>query len=310
MLKQEIKRIYNIDVIKVIFLGKSDNSAFRTETLTNKYLLKFHSGNDSKTMIESELKWIEAINKDTKLEVQCPIKNSEGELVTSLFDHLGNHSFCTLQSWIEGELLQTQPTDQQIEGLANLMVTLHNQAAYWNEPETFSRPIFNYEHLLNSLKQLSILIKVDVLTSEHYEIFQKITNKIHLVIHKQDINSNTWGIIHSDLHEGNYIINNGKPYAIDFSCCGFGFYLFDIAETFLHLNPNSQIKFIHYYQKKRKLQEDYHEVMEAFFLWQIIRNFAFLSKNKKEYKYLTETIPFVIENFCIKYLDGERFLLK
>ncbi|WP_077595985.1 phosphotransferase [Oceanobacillus kimchii] len=310
MVEQELKRLYNIDVKNVVFLGRSDNVTFRVDTLRNKYLLKLHLGSNSKSMIESELMWLEAINKDTNLKVQSPIKNLEGKFVTNLIDRTDNHSFWTLQSWIEGELLQEQPTDQEIKELAHLMVTLHDHATHWNVPESFSRPIFNTEHLVNSSEQLSKLIQVNVLTSEHYEIFQKVTNKILPVIHIQDINSNTWGMIHSDLHEGNYVIDNGKPYAIDFSGCGFGFYLFDIAETFLHLNPNNQKKFVHFYQKKRKLQEDYHEVLEAFFLWQIIRNFAFLSKNHEEFEYLSKAIPYVVENFCLKYLVEDRFLLR
>ncbi|RKL68433.1 aminoglycoside phosphotransferase [Salipaludibacillus neizhouensis] len=309
IVEQEIKRLYNIDVKNVVFLGRSDNVTFRVDTLSGKYLLKLHLGSNSKSMIESELMWLTAINQDTNLKVQSPIKNVDGEFVTT-FNVKGNHSFWTLQSWIEGELLQEQPTTQEIEELANLMVTLHEHSTNWSVPESFSRPIFNTEHLLISSEELSTLIQVDVLTSEHYKIFQKVTNKIIPIIDIQDINSNTWGMIHSDLHESNYVLDNGTAYAIDFSCCGFGFYLFDIAETFLHINPDNQNKFIHFYQKKRKLQRDYHEVLEAFFLWQIIRNFALLSKNHEEFEYLSKTIPFVVENFCIKYLDDVRFLLK
>ncbi|WP_088102962.1 phosphotransferase [Halalkalibacter urbisdiaboli] len=309
MIEQEIKRLYKVDVKNVVFLGRSDNEAYRIETLSNKYLLKVHLGRNDKSMIESEMMWLKAIQDDTNLEIQCPIKNSQGTYVTDLIDSNDNHSLWTLQDWLEGEVLQEQPNEQVIENLAHVMATLHNHANHWNVPETFSRPQFNAEHLLNSLKQLSILVSENVVTPDQYEFFKRTSDKILPVIYRENTNSNYWGIIHSDLHEGNYIIKNGIPHAIDFSCCGFGFYLFDIAETFLHLNPNSQKKFIHFYTKKRKLQEDYPEILESFFLWQILRNFAFLSKNKEEYKYLTETIPFVIENFCIKYLDGERFLL-
>lgn len=309
MIESELSKSYNIDVKNVVFLGESDNVTYRIDTLSNQYLLKLHLGNNSEAIIDSELIWLEAINQDTDLKVQTPIKNVDDKFVTNIFDDTGNQSLWTLQSWLEGEILQRQPNEQEIEELARLMAALHNHAEDWSIPESFSRPVFNEEHLISSSEELAALIQANVLTAEHYEVFQKVSNKILSVIHMQDIQPSTWGMIHSDLHEGNYVIDKGKPYAIDFSGCGFGFYLFDIAETFLHLNPDNQKKFIHFYQKHRKLQKDYHEVLEAFFLWQIIRNFAFLSKNEEEFEYLTKAIPHVIEKFCVEFLGGSHFLL-
>ena len=34
-----------------------------------------------------------------------------------------------------------------------------------------------------------------------------------------------WGLIHADLHEGNYLFHNEQIRPIDFYRCGFGYYL-------------------------------------------------------------------------------------
>lgn len=72
--------------------------------------------------------------------------------------------------------------------------------------------------------------------------------------------------------------------------------------------PKSREKIFTYYQQERNMQGDYCELLEAFFIWAIIRNFAFLSKNVNEHNELAKTIPMVVEKFCRNYLKQKRFL--
>lgn len=295
---------------KVTYLGKSDNVTFCIETVdTKKYLLKLHMETNSKSVIESEFLWLEELEANTNLKVQRPVRNINNLLTTKIIDEkTSKHSYWTLQVWIEGDALNRQPTDVELEKLAQLMVTLHGHSICWNVPELFERPYYNDENLLSSLNQLKQRLPLNIMSSEDYNVLHKTTDKIVKVIRSQDKNSDTWGIIHSDIHESNYVFNQGNPSIIDFSSCGFGFYLFDIAETFLHLMPKSREKFLHYYQQERNLQGDYCELLEAFFIWAIIRNFAFLSKNVKEHNELAKTIPMIVGKFCHEYLKEERFL--
>lgn len=309
--EEELIRYYNLDTIKKVeYLGKSDNITFRIDMINGKkYLLKLHMGTKSKRYIESELLWLEELETSTDLKVQTPIRNINNQFITKINDHqTGDHAYWTLQNWIKGETLKRQPTDAEIEKLAHLLVTLHRNSLSWCVPETFERPYYNAENLLGSLTQLKQLLSLHVISIDDFKILQKTTDKIKSVIHSQNKNNDTWGMIHSDIHESNYVMNQGQPSIIDFSSCGFGYYLFDMAETLLHLFPNNREKFITYYQKERKLKGDYTEVLAAFFIWAIIRNFAFLSKNRNEHNELAKSIPFVVENFCRKYLNGENFL--
>lgn len=50
-------------------------------------------------------------------------------------------------------------------------------------------------------------------------------------------------------------------------------------------------------------------LLESYFIWAILRNFAFLSVNPLEHEALSQTIPYVIEHYCKKYLKEELFLL-
>jgi Ser/Thr protein kinase RdoA (MazF antagonist) len=309
LLVRALENFYDLQVQTLEFLGRSDNLAYKISAADKKYLYKIHLGDTTKELISSELKWLLALNNETHLTVQVPIYNAEGELVSVIRNEEQESYCCTLQRWVDGKHIQGQPTEKEIYGLANLMATLHDHSSEWIVPQNFTRPIYDVSNVENSIKQLSVLLEEKVINAEDYNVLLNVSDKLKAVIIEQDINEHTWGIIHSDLHEGNYILRDGTAYAIDFSCCGFGFYLFDIAETFLHLNQENQKRFIRFYKKRRNLQENYKIVLEIFFLWQIIRNLSFLSQNKAEYEYLGQEIPYVVRNFCLHFLSGKRFLL-
>jgi len=256
-IEEELIKHYDIkSVNKVTYLGKSDNVTFCIETDDGKkHLLKRHAEANSISVIESELIWLEALEANTNLKVQSPVRNINNQLTTKIIDEKTcNPSFWTLQVWIEGETLNRQPTDFELEKLAQLVVNLHKHSVCWNVPEVFERPCYNTENLLSSLNQLKEMLPLNVMSSDDYKVLQKTSDKIVKVINSQDKNRNTWGIIHSDIHESNYVFNQGNPSIIDFSSCGFGFYLFDLAETFLHLVAKSRGKLITYYQQERHLQ--------------------------------------------------------
>ncbi|MDX8365333.1 phosphotransferase enzyme family protein [Cytobacillus sp. IB215665] len=308
--EQLLNNHFKLNVHKISSLGWNDNMTFLIEAHdNNKYVFKQHLGTKTANMIESELLWLKAIAKDTNLNVQRTIKNTFDELTTLVFDKVTGTSFYwTLQVYIVGETLKGQPSESEIENLAQLMVTLHEHSINWNIPDGFERPIYEIEDLKYSLQQLKKMVSIRKMTSNDFEIIEKATKEISLIIKDQDKTKDTWGLIHADLHESNYVFYQGQPAPIDFSSCGFGFYLYDIAITFLHLNPQGRKKLISYYQKGRNLQDDYIQVLEAFFLWAIIKNLAFLAKNQKEHKEFANIIPFLVKN-CVKFLQGEKFLL-
>jgi Ser/Thr protein kinase RdoA (MazF antagonist) len=81
---------YSIIPEQIVYLGKSDNGAFRVNSIdeASSYLIKLHystTGSRSKEHIESELIWLEVLARDSSLVIPVPVKNSEGELVTTVW---------------------------------------------------------------------------------------------------------------------------------------------------------------------------------------------------------------------------------
>jgi Ser/Thr protein kinase RdoA (MazF antagonist) len=214
----------------------------------------------------------------------------------------------TVHSWVQGELLHRQPTAEETQRLALLMADLHEHSKQWVIPDSFRRPEYDLDNLLSSYRQLRQQLN-GLIREEDFYCLEAVVGKICVDIAYQERTPDKWGIIHSDLHEGNYVFYSDSPRPIDFSNCGYGYYLFDIAETFMHLSFENQKVFISTYGSVHQLQDDYIKVIEAFFIWSIIRTFAFHSLNPNEHKALTRDLPFVIQNYCKKYLADENMLL-
>ncbi|WP_236703405.1 phosphotransferase enzyme family protein, partial [Paenibacillus xylanivorans] len=306
-------RQYPIIWGKLVYLGKSDNVTFRVQTndVNQTFLIKIHiatSSIKSKGNIASELIWLEALVRDTNLVVPAPVRNLRGDLVTEIStDHSENTFMVTIHHWVNGRVLNREPTSNETENLALLMAALHRHSMQWNEPEGFNRPIYNSDHLYSSLHQLKELVNLELISSEAFVHVEESARKIANVIHSHKRLPSNWGIIHSDLHESNYVFYEDIPRPIDFSNCGYGFYLFDMAETFMHLSSENRKVFISSYSKVNQLQENYFELLEAFFIWSIIRTFAFHSLNSNEQQSLAKNFPSVIQNYFRKYLKGENF---
>ncbi|WP_334873990.1 hypothetical protein [Nostoc sp.] len=59
-----------------------------------------------------------------------------------------------------------------------------------------------------------------------------------------------------------------------------------------------------------QLPDEYQRILEAFFLGATVNNFAFLALQPNEHDYLLETVPYVTERLCSKYIQSEAFLFE
>ena len=121
--------------------------------------------------------------------------------------------------------------------------------------------------------------------------------------------SHDWGLIHADLHQGNYLFHNGQIRPIDFSRCGFGHYLYDIAQSIHHFLPEVRSSFFEGYQTIRNLPENYLQIIEGFSIMASIEVFAFHATNPKEHEWLSNTVKYVAQNHIPQFLQDKSFLL-
>ncbi|MFK7691659.1 phosphotransferase enzyme family protein [Paenibacillus sp. HJGM_3] len=294
---------YSIGEAHLKYLGQRDHVTFKVETDKEKYLLKIHRDASTSSRIEAELLWLEALSSDTKLIVPKPVRNDKDCLVTEW-----KSSLVTLHHWVEGVVLNRQPSGDEVIRLSKMMALLHNHAKSWKLPRGFDRPAYDTELLQSYLPKLLVLQESGIITKMDYEAIDETVSQIIHDTSRLEKTNLTWGLIHSDLHESNYVVHQDSIRPIDFSCCGFGYYLFDVAETLLHLYPDNRKLFLHNYLQQRALSKLQVRTLEAFFLWQVIRGYAFHSTNVHEHEWLAKSVPNTVSKYCRKYMAVEHFL--
>ncbi|MFM7427088.1 MAG: phosphotransferase enzyme family protein [Elainella sp.] len=277
---------YDLPAVSLTFLGQSQNTSFRIETAPGEvFLLRLHVGlaadqtpEDwrSPEAIQSELLWLDAIAQETDLSVPQPLLNRLGNWVT-MVDLDGGPIACSLLRWVEGEHLAA--TGPQIVRLGRLMAQLHQQASNWSVPPGFSRPNHDAAQLRSAIGQLGTLVQNGTISAQDYQVFRQATAQVETLISTLEKTPDTWGLIHADLHQGNYLVHNTEVRPIDFSRCGFGFYLYDIGESLGDIEAALRPQFFEGYASLRPLPAGYQSVVEAFFIGATVENFAFHSSN-------------------------------
>ncbi len=303
---------------KLQYLGHSDNVTFCVETSSAKFLLRIHQSisksNDDiwkkANIIESELMWLAALCREDNITVQEPVKNQADKWVTQILIDNTKNICCSLLRWIDGVISDVQRTQQQAYQLGLLMARLHQHGSQWELPSNFDRPLYDQNHFHVALSKLSPAILSGLIAAEHHQMLTAAVQKSVDIMNTLGRSPNIWGLIHADLHQGNYLFYDEQIRPIDFSLCGFGYYLYDIASALQYLSSEVRTSFFEGYRTIRALPKNHIEIAEAFFMMAVIEVFSNHVNNPQEHKWLAESVTYIAENHLYKYLKDESFLLK
>ncbi len=302
---------------KLWFLGHSGSVTFCVEIQQKKFLLRIHQPisrlQDNvwqrPDVIKSELLWLAALHRDTEIVVQEPVKNLQDQWVTQvLTDETKEVFYCSLLHWIDGNILNSHRTPQQAYQLGLLLARLHQHSNQWQLPQNFVRPAYDQNRLQAALLALYPAVLQELISAENYKILEVAVSRVQGMIETLGQTQDIWGLIHADLHEGNYLLNNEEFRPIDFAVCGFGYYLYDVASSLQYLLPTVRASFFEGYQTIRKLPENYLQITESFLLMALIEVLSFHVNNPQEHEGISETVKYIAREHIPPYLEGESFL--
>jgi Ser/Thr protein kinase RdoA (MazF antagonist) len=317
---QEVLKEYEICYDDISFLQQSENVTFciKNKSSEERYLVRIHKSIDegdeyqnNKNMINSELLLLEELNGCEFLTVQAPVKNRYSSFVTRVFNEsLGKDLNVTVLRWIDGDIIDIN--DEKYNGLAfklgEKLAKLHKYSNQWEIPEEFIRIEYELESSKTNLVKLDKLVDIKILSKTKFnEIYKSAVNIIEFI--KKDLSKDqNWGLIHGDLNECNYITNGNDIFLLDFSRCGFGYYLYDIAQTLMHLSNENRRLFIKGYKNISLLPNDYEKLIESFFVLSVIDNMLFLSSNPEEYDHIKNMSNYLCDHVISKYKNNDRFI--
>jgi Ser/Thr protein kinase RdoA (MazF antagonist) len=306
---------YDLDVENVTFIQHSENITFRVTTPRKSYLLRLHlpltSGMGSHgakpEVVRSEMIWLNSLQRN-RLPVPHPVRNKAGDLITRVIGAEHKPVNGTVLEWLEGELytrdLESEDTVARIGTLAG---KIHSHSSRWRLPMAFERPTYKinyYERAVDSLKSAVEDGRIDYYDFKTLHTSIQDLSRILQPIRKT---RKSFGLIHGDLHRGNFLYHNGEISLIDFSLCAFGHYMYDLGTCLSNIQPALHPIFLSNYNRFFPLPKSYERLIEGFFIASYAVTFSFWLDNPDAQEALAQRVPYIAREYASKFNRDERF---
>lgn len=261
---------YDLNVVSVSPIAQSGAAVFRVEDNRGLlYSLRVHESKSSTLerfwtspdVLDSELVWLDALNRDTSLTLPVPKRNQQGSYVTQV-----GEMNCTMLSWVAGEQKPYFTNDQELKSTAEMTASLHHHASKWQLPSSFIRPTVNSTRIRTALDLFKQQVREGLLDAHDVQILEAAGERAMALLDTLPKNKLTWGVLHGDIVPPNIVFLDGVANPIDFGASGFGFFLTDLAITFFFIHPNARQQYTDWYGKHFPLPSDYVAQIEALFI--------------------------------------------
>ena len=237
----EALRQYPLEVMVLKLLNHGFNTTFGVRTASGRrFALRLNvNSRRNPGQLSAESAWLEALGRETELNLPVPQLNLEGQLNSRVYSpDLNRELTATLFSWLPGKVLGNGATPAQMREVGRAAATLHMHALEWRFPE--GAALVSLEHpLMDSPNNLSI--DTPLLDDEARSVIHTVFTQVSAVL-RDLFTRNTPRALHADLHVWNLKWARGKLYVFDFDDSGIGVPMQDLAIAAYYLRPNETLE--------------------------------------------------------------------
>ncbi len=290
---------YSLGTHELTPVGVSENTTFRVDAADgSRYLLRVHRSSArldpafrSPAVIRSELQWLLALARETDLVVQAPVANRDGDLVTEVLSAQGEPVTCSVLRWIEGERFDQQRADAEVVArrCGGVSAAVSEHATDWSQPPGFTRPDYGAAWVEEMARELKPTVDCGFISAADYALFEQASDVVARAV--TDLSADAWGLIHADLHPNNLVVKGTTVCPIDFSLCGFGPYLLDLATTLQGLRPDLRQPAADAYSPRCTIDEAAVRLMEGIAFSWTLGCFVFYLDTPEQQGWLRQRMP-------------------
>lgn len=273
---------YGLAGARLTLINESENTVYRVDTSAargaggERYVLRIQNPeNYGAATAGSELAWLMALRRETALAVPEPIATCDGALMVDVqVDEDDEPRHAVLFRWIEGRHAGSRLTPSMLGNVGRFMGRLHRHGeGFIHAPEiTWAR--WDWERLFGAASVLGPGGE-RFFTPQELAVFSGVGQRVREAMEYLDRAEGNSGLIHSDLHQANYLFHRCEVRAIDFESCGRGYFLFDIAVTLASLQkrqdyPALRIAFLDGYAREHSLPARLDEMIDIFIAARVV----------------------------------------
>jgi Ser/Thr protein kinase RdoA (MazF antagonist) len=310
---------YALSAPELSYVRHNENLTYLvTDAAGSRYVLRIHlpryeafvGAQQDLRAIESELAWLIALRRDTGMLLQEPRPDAQGNLVATVeHPETGAPVNCSMLTWIEATPF-TQAGERApalAYMLGELNARLHAHTRVWDPPAGFTRPAYDAPELQHALTNLERGCDNGVVSAVDCANAFRAGERILAMLRSAERTRDTWGLAHADL-PGNLLVRGDALIPIDFSLCGFCYYLFDVGICVSNLKQPLRERYLAGYGLAPSAEQA--QQIDAFILMVIMISAGRQVANPAWRDWFQRRFPRIAREYCPMLLRGEPFLLE
>ena len=229
--------------------------------------------------IESELWWLDHVVGAVGISAPAPIRTLDETLVVTLPTHTKSGVMlpCVLFRWVDGRFARRRLLSEQLRRIGRLTGRLHEDSSHLVTPPGFCRGQVDLADAEN--EEVIAWILADVHSKMAERVARQVLQHVRGAHELLGSEPTTFGVIHADVHQKNYLFRRGQVALIDFGDCGWGHYLYDLAVTISQIRrqPNAielRQSLLVGYREIRELTVEHEDLIQAFVLLRHVQDLA------------------------------------
>lgn len=235
----------NLDVVKKV--GGFENFIYEYNKDNQDYILRItHSDHRELNMVQAELEWLDYLAKNDA-NVCMPVQSVNGNFVECVYHDNGTYFIITSFEKAKGAHMKKEDaTPEFFEEYGRVIGKLHRLTKdYKPKDSSIKRFEWDEETFLKKAQ--------DYLPKEEYVIYERLIQVMDY-FNTLPKDRDSYGLIHTDIHAGNFFIDNGKITVFDFDDSSYKWFISDIAIALFYpivfsIPNEKRIDFVSFFMK-------------------------------------------------------------
>jgi Ser/Thr protein kinase RdoA (MazF antagonist) len=223
-------------------LNLSENATYAVEHAGSgkRSILRVHRKNYHRAHeIESELDWLDALQRDGDITVPVVLPAHDGRRLVTV-DHDGTQRHVVHFEMVAGvEPDEETVTVEDFHTLGRITAVLHDHSKAWSRPPGFSRFSWDWEHSLGDQPRWGRWQDATGVGEPEARLIGRAARLLQQRLAEYGSGPQRVGLVHADLRLTNLLVDGSTITVIDFDDCGLGWYFYDFgaAVSFIEDDP-------------------------------------------------------------------------
>ena len=188
--------------------------------------------------IWAETQWLLELAREGSIFAPVPILNLQSEPFSNhYFFYQGGNLDVVIYPWIEGKIVEKNPTDEQLFQVGRAMATMHKLGKNW-KPEGYANFMPVDKPLMVKRDNLFTFAKEHI-DPELFKVFEEVNLRATKLFDALRERAEPQ-LIHADLQFANVLWHNDAMSILDFDDAGIGFPLQDLAISIFYLREGRE----------------------------------------------------------------------